>query len=82
MSMSTITQKGQTTIPQNIRQYLGVHAGDKLEFYIDHDGRVIVTPLTESVSKLKGMLPKPKKGVSIQKMNEVIAKRGGNRERD
>lgn len=44
MSMSTLTQKGQTTIPQDIRQYLGVHAGDKLEFIIDPDGRVILAP--------------------------------------
>ena len=81
MSMSTLTQKGQTTIPQNIRQYLGLHAGDKLEFFIDQDGRVVISPLTEKVTALKGLLPKPKKKVSIQKMNEIIAKRGGERER-
>lgn len=77
MSMSTLTQKGQTTIPQDIRLYLGIHAGDKLEFYIDQDGRVVLTPLTEKVTALKGMLKKPKKTVSIEKMNETIAKRGG-----
>ena len=82
MSMSTLTQKGQTTIPQDIRVYLGVHAGDKLEFFVDHDGRVVLAPLTEKVTALKGLLKKPKKAVSIQKMNAIIAKRGGNIERD
>lgn len=82
MSMSTLTQKGQTTIPQDIRLYLGVHAGDKLEFFIDHDGRVVLAPLTEKVTALKGFLKKPKKAVSIQKMNEIIAKRGGDIERN
>ena len=77
MSMSTLTQKGQTTIPQDIRIYLGVHAGDKLEFFIDQDGRVVLAPLTVKVTTLKGMLKKPKKAVTIQEMNEVIAKRGG-----
>lgn len=81
MSLSTLTQKGQTTIPQDIRQYLGIHAGDKLEFYVDHDGRVILSPLTEKVTALKGMLPKPKKKVSIEQMNAVIKTRGGRNER-
>lgn len=80
MSMSTLTQKGQTTIPQDIRQYLGVHAGDKLEFFIDQDGRVVLAPLTEKVTALKGLLRKPTKKVSIEKMNEVIVKRGAGRD--
>jgi len=77
MSESSITSKGQTTIPITIRTYLGVHAGDKLEFFIDSDGRVIVAALTADVSELKGILPKPKKKVSIDDMNKMIAKRGG-----
>ena len=75
MSMSTLTQKGQITIPQDIRVYLGVHAGDKLEFFVDRDGRVVLVPLTEKVTALKGLLKKPKT-VSIKKMNEMVAKRG------
>lgn len=76
MPESSLTSKGQTTIPISIRAYLGVHAGDKLEFFIDSDGRVVVAALTADVSELKGMLPKPKKKVSIDDMNKVIAKRG------
>ena len=82
MTTSTLTQKGQTTIPQDIRIYLGVHAGDKLEFFIDQDGRVVVAPLTQKVTALKGLLPKPKKHVSIRKMNEIIKKRGAKNDRD
>lgn len=82
MSMSTLTQKGQTTIPQDIRVYLGVHAGDKLEFYVDHDGKVVLAPLTQKVTALKGLLKKPKKSISIEEMNKAIAKRGGKIERD
>lgn len=82
MTTSTLTSKGQTTIPLKIRSYLGVHTGDKLEFFIDKDGRVVVSPLTADVSELKNLLPKPKKKVSIEKMNKVIAKRGAKHERD
>lgn len=82
MSISTITHKGQTTIPIQIRSYLGVHPGDKIEFFVDDDGRVIVQALTADITQLKGMLPKPKKAVSIDKMNNIIKARGGKNERD
>lgn len=76
MATSILTSKGQTTIPLQIRAYLGIHTGDKLEFLIDKEGRVIVAPLTVDVTELKGLLPKPKKKISIEKMNQIISKRG------
>lgn len=39
---STITSKGQVTMPKAIRQALGVGVGDKVHFEL-HDGRVMVT---------------------------------------
>ena len=82
MSISTITNKGQTTIPIQIRSYMGIHPGDKIEFFIDDEGRVIVQALTADVTQLKGMLAKPKKPISIEKMNKIIKTRGGKHERD
>lgn len=76
MTTSKITSKGQTTIPLEIRSYLGLHSGDRLEFLIDEEGRVVIAPLTSDVTELKGMLPKPKKKVSIEDMNWAIKKRG------
>jgi len=76
MPESSLTSKGQTTIPIAIREHLGVHAGDKLEFFIDSDGRVFIAALTADVSELKGMLPKSKKKISIDDMNKAIKKRG------
>lgn len=78
MAIATMTSKGQTTIPQEIRSFLGLHTGDKLEFIIEDGGRVVLAPLTIHVSELKGMLPKPKKSISVEQMNKAIAKRGGN----
>jgi antitoxin PrlF len=77
MTTSTLTSKGQTTIPQEIRTYLGLHTGDKLEFVIEEDGRVVIAPLTVDVRELKGSLPRPKKAITIAQMKKVIAKRGG-----
>jgi antitoxin PrlF len=36
--VSTITSKGQTTIPKTVRQALGVADGDKIAFRIDDKG--------------------------------------------
>src|ERR1041385_6260469 len=38
--VSTITAKGQTTVPKPIRQALGVEAGDQIAFQLGQDGSV------------------------------------------
>jgi antitoxin PrlF len=42
MPTSTITSKGQTTVPKEVREALDLHAGDKLTWEIS-GGRVVVT---------------------------------------
>lgn len=39
--LSTISSKGQVTIPQEIRNRLGVAAGDQIEFVIENGNTVI-----------------------------------------
>ena len=77
MSVATLTSKGQTTIPKDIRDHLGIHSGDKLRFLIEADGRVVMLPATLSVRDLKGSLPKPVKPVSLEEMDAVIKGRSG-----
>ena len=38
----TLTSKGQITIPAELRAKLNLKEGDKLEFYMDRSGRVLV----------------------------------------
>ena len=76
MATATLTSKGQTTIPQDIRTYLGLHMGDKLDFLINEQGDVILKPHVTDVTELKSILPKTKKKISIEKMNQIIGKRG------
>ena len=40
---STISSKGQITVPREIRQRLGLKEGDRVEFVIDQD-RTIIRP--------------------------------------
>jgi AbrB family looped-hinge helix DNA binding protein len=36
--MTRVTEKGQVTIPKAVRERLGVHPGDEIEFVPDADG--------------------------------------------
>lgn len=56
---STISDKGQITIPQEIRDYLKLNAGTKIEFVIDREGQVKIIPLKFSVEDLSGILHYP-----------------------
>jgi len=44
MLTSTLTDKGQTTVPQAVREALGVKARQQLEWTIRKDGTVLVRP--------------------------------------
>ena len=59
MSTSTLTSTGQTTIPKDIRKRLNLHPGDRLEFVIDRDGRVLVLAASIDASALAGMFEPP-----------------------
>ena len=44
--ISTVTSKGQITLPKSIRQILGVNSGDKIAFHLT-DGQIVVTRSNE-----------------------------------
>ncbi len=73
MPTATITSKGQTTIPQEIRKLLNLHPGDRLDFIVGEDGRVYVQPTNIKVESLKGMLHQlNREPVSIEQMDAEI----------
>jgi bifunctional DNA-binding transcriptional regulator/antitoxin component of YhaV-PrlF toxin-antitoxin module len=72
MVASFLTSKGQTTIPQVIRQHLGLEPGDKIAYVIDEQGMVHLEACTIDVASLKGILAKPKKAVSLDEMERII----------
>jgi len=76
MSTATVSSKGQVVIPSDVRTRLGIATGDRVEFIELEPGRYEIVPATHSVKALKGLIPKPKKPVSIEAMNEAIAEEG------
>lgn len=75
MATATMTSKGQITLPKAIRTRLGLEAGTRVEF-VETDSGFLVKPATRDIRSLKGILPKPKKPVSVEEMNESISKMG------
>ena len=78
MPSATVTSKGQITIPAEVRAALGVSFGDRVDFIEVEKGRFVIVPATCSIQMLKGLIPKPKKPVSIDDMNAVVAMRSLN----
>ena len=52
MSASTLTSKGQITIPKEIRDYLKLRTGHRLDFEIASSGTVIIRPRNRGVREL------------------------------
>lgn len=55
MSNATLTSKGQTTIPKEIRDKLGLKAQDRLNFTLMPDGTVIMRAKKRSLADLAGI---------------------------
>ncbi len=75
MPSATLTSKGQITIPAEVRAALGVSFGDRIDFVEVAKGRFVIVPATCSVQELKGLIPKPKRPVSVEEMNGAAAMR-------
>ena len=54
MAIATLTSKGQLTVPQRVREALGLEAGDKVDFVADPMGGYRVVPVRRDVTTLRG----------------------------
>lgn len=59
MANATLTSKGQTTIPKEIRERLGLKPGDLMSFTLLTDGTVVMRAKTRRLSDLAGTLHRP-----------------------
>ena len=72
MSESTITSKGQITIPKAVREALHLEVGDKVYFDVRDDGTVVLRARNARVESLFGLLKdksKLKRPLRIEEMN-------------
>ena len=73
---STLTSKGQITIPAKIREALGLQEGDKLDFRLKGEGILEVEVVGGRLSDLKGILPAPSRRLSLKDMEAAIGQGG------
>lgn len=70
MIESSITKKGQTTIPKAVRNSLRLKAGDRVRYVIG-DGEVRILPV-RPISRLFGALQYDGPTVTVEEMEQAI----------
>ncbi|MBI2345832.1 MAG: AbrB/MazE/SpoVT family DNA-binding domain-containing protein [Deltaproteobacteria bacterium] len=76
MATAVLTSKGQTTIPKEVRDLLGLHTGDQLEFIVRDKDEVVLRPATMQLTALKGILRREgRPPISLEAMNTAIRRR-------
>jgi AbrB family looped-hinge helix DNA binding protein len=68
MSFSTLTSKGQTTIPQEVRNAASLKPGDRMHFTVLADGTIIVRVKNRSIRDIAIKVPKFRK-VTAEQLN-------------
>lgn len=73
--LATVTDKGQVTVPKQIRDRLGITPGAKLDFQIEPDGSLRVRPLKRGAAGLFGLLHDASRAASsVEQMNKAVAR--------
>jgi len=67
---STLTSKGQTTVPKAIRESLRLKSGDRITFTLMPDGTVLMRVKNKSVMSLAGSLRRRgRKALSVEELS-------------
>ena len=70
--VSTVTSKGQVTLPVEIRRQLGLSQGDKLSFVIDDDGTIeLKSPKYSDVASLAGAAGTLSESMSWDRVKDI-----------
>jgi antitoxin PrlF len=80
MPVSTVTSKGQVTIPKQVRERLGLKVGDRLVFRFDRQGRLVVEPESrERLGAVPGLLHHlaGARPVTVEEMDEAVRRHLG-----
>ena len=70
MLSSSVTTKGQVTIPIELREKLGIKPGDRVGF-VDEGGRIVLQRQETAIEAIFGVV-KTSKGVTREQMEEAI----------
>lgn len=69
----TLSPEDQIPLPAEVKDRLGVHSGDRLEFLLGEDGSIRLRSAGRSVARLEGIAEQPRhKLVSDEQIRESI----------
>jgi len=72
MPTTTLTSRGQTTIPKSIREALQLRPGDRVEFILEGD-QVVLRRAGADLTELDGMIDRSdREPASVEEMDEAI----------
>jgi bifunctional DNA-binding transcriptional regulator/antitoxin component of YhaV-PrlF toxin-antitoxin module len=71
MAISTLTDKGQTTVPEEIREGLKIEFGQQLDWSLQADGTAVVRPRRSALG-LFGSLKSSKKYAGRKAEREAV----------
>ena len=75
MHQSSVTVKGQVTIPVSLRRKFGLQRGDKVVFK-EEDNKIYLQPVQNRVEAAFGIIT-PSKTATLEEMDEAVKKRAG-----
>ena len=71
---TTLTSKGQMTLPSAVRARLGLEAGDRLLVTVQDDDTIILKRRPAAVvTSVRGLLSRPKRALTVEEMDAGIA---------
>lgn len=80
--LATVTDKGQVTVPKEIRDQTGIAPGSRLDFEVQDDGTLRVRVLTRGADNLFGLVHRAGiKPRTIEEMDQGITTAVGARNR-
>lgn len=77
MPTSTVTSKGQITVPTEVRKALGLRAGSRVHFVLTDGGAYEIVAAVRNVASLKGAVSGRSKAVTLAEMDDAIVEAAG-----
>lgn len=69
--LSSVSPKGQVTLPAEMRRALGIRTRDKVTLRLEND-RIILEPATSKITQFFGMAPKLE-GITVEEAIRLAA---------
>jgi len=76
MSQTTLTSKGQVTIPKAVREQLDLKAGDRIDFIVNDAGEAVIRRVSRCTREIRGLLAhRAHSPITVEQMDEAVRQR-------